>query len=99
MDRSPFKPTEDNPPVEYLYFCPIQNEEDLEYNEKFCEDVQCIFIMNTTNAYDETIRCQSEVIPFLLLDHKNETENALPVKLTLKASATTCFYYLIFHIQ
>lgn len=72
--RSPIVITEENTSIEYLYLCPLHNEEDLELNEEFYKNAQCVILVNTTKIYNEQIRCQNAIIPLIYPDDENDTE-------------------------
>lgn len=78
--------------TEYLYSCPLQNEKDLQPSAEFCKDMQCVFVVKTTNTYNEQIRCQKEIIPFIIQKDNNKTETTVSINTVLTVSIQCCFY-------
>lgn len=103
---APMQPNtdEENPTVEYIYFCPIESMKDLLKNDQLCRDMQCLFYIDSINVYKDNIRCESEIIPITQtysgIEIVNHILNSVSVKVWYRLNAFFkhfCFIFIKFH--
>lgn len=61
-----------DPTQEYLYYCPAESDENFKISERLCPHEQCLFLKQTTYAYEETVRCEYEIIPLTRISTVHE---------------------------